>query len=755
MEPREGIARGARRLAAGLAAAAVIGSIGAAPAPAGILEGAPLEARGSAEQVQVTGATPGAAVKLLRRGGTVDKQIAGELGGVVFRKLKPGSGYSVLDLATDARSAKLRVLTGRPAPRSEAIYDQSLPAGGYGYLKTRDGTELAINVHLPGPADEGPYPTFVEYSGYGYADPSGPESGIQPVAELLGYAVVDVNMRGTGCSGGAFDYFERLQALDGYDVIETVARQPWVMHDEVGMLGLSYGGISQLFVAATRPPSLSAITPLSVIDNTQTTLYPGGILNTGFAVAWAEDRIDDGKPAGPDSGQPWAWERIEGGDTRCEANQALHSEATDLLKKTRNNNYYRPKVADPLSPVKFVDKIDVPVFMACQWQDEQTGGHCPTLARRFKGTNRKWFTFTNGVHSDSLDPATFNRWFDFMELYVAQRQPKLSGAQRATAPILYAAVLGVPGVTLPDDPIQNQPDFASALGAFEDLPQARVLFENGGGGAPGKPVPAFEASFKRFPPPNTKARSWFLGDGGRLQDKADRSGADRFVWDAAARPPTNFTGNTGSGAGGLWTASPDYDWTQPASGRALSYVTDPLGSDTAVVGAGALQVWVRSSAANVDLQATVSEVRPDGKETFVQGGWLRTDARKLDRGKSTLLEPVPTLRKRDARTLPDDRWVKVTIPLYYQGHVYRAGSSIRVTLSAPGGDQPVWAFAETGPGGSPTVDVAHSRKLRSRLVLPVVAGLEAPTGLPPCPGLRGQPCRDYVPFENEELTKGG
>ena len=35
-------------------------------------------------------------------------------------------------------------------------------------------------------------------------------------------------MRGTGCSGGAFDFFEPLQNLDGYDVIETVARQPWV-----------------------------------------------------------------------------------------------------------------------------------------------------------------------------------------------------------------------------------------------------------------------------------------------------------------------------------------------------------------------------------------------------------------------------------------------------------------------------------------------------------------------------------------------
>ncbi len=66
------------------------------------------------------------------------------------------------------------------------------------------------------------------------------------------------------------------------------------------MAGVSYGGISQLFVAATRPPSLAAITPLSVIDNTQTTLYPGGILNTGFALSWAKDRVHDALPASAD-----------------------------------------------------------------------------------------------------------------------------------------------------------------------------------------------------------------------------------------------------------------------------------------------------------------------------------------------------------------------------------------------------------------------------------------------------------------------
>ena len=70
-----------------------------------------------------------------------------------------------------------------------------------------------------------------------------------------------------------------------------------------------------------------------------------------------------------------------------------------------------------------------------------------------------------------------------------------------------------------------------------------------------------------------------------------------------------------------------------------------------MLGGGALQAWVRSSAKRVDLQATVSEVRPDGKETFVQSGWLRGDLAALDPEKSTKLEPVLSLRKRDKQPL--------------------------------------------------------------------------------------------------------
>src|SRR4029450_3454619 len=113
----------------------------------------------------------------------------------------------------------------------------------------------------------------------------------------------------------------------------------------------------------------------------------------------------------------------------------------------------------------------------------------------------------------------------------------------------------------------------------------------------------------------------------------------------------------------------------------------------------------------------ISEVRPDGKETFVQGGWVRGKARKLDAAKSTPLEPVLRLRAEDFSPLPSNKWTELTMPLYYQGHAYRAGSRIRVTISAPNGDQPVWSFGETDPSGTAAVAIARSQQMPSRLLV--------------------------------------
>jgi predicted acyl esterase len=745
----------------------------------GATASSPFTAVGSAEQVYVTGLAPGAAATLVSPGGAeFATQNADSLGGLLFRNVPPGQGYVVRDLSGN-QSPPLVVHDDSAAPWDPGVYNQSIPSGGYTYLTTRDGTKLAIDVHPPtspagehglppgtklpnGPDYLPPYPTLIEYSGYGYADPAGPVNGIAVLANLMGFAVVDVNMRGTGCSGGAFDFFEPLQNLDGYDVIETIARQPWVLNHKVGMMGISYGGISQLFTAQLEPPHLAAIAPLSVIDATATTLYPGGDLNTGFAVAWAQQRQQEAKPAGPNGGQPYALKQIQSGDKTCAANQVLHGEAADLMAKINANNYYNPAVADPLDPVTFVDKIKVPTFLVCQWEDEQTGGHCPQLVSHFTGTKQKWFTFTNGAHIDSLDPETYDRWYDFLMLYVAQRAPMVNQAVvRAAAPVVYQAAMGLPQTDidlLPVDPIQLMPTYSQAKSAFDKLPEIRVLFDNGAGtsptrqSTPGDPYPGFERDFASWPINGTTAQTWYLGPGGTLSSGLPASAViNRYTSNASALPLTDYGSNTGGG--GLWGNASEWQWNwkQNPAGSAVSYVSAPLARDTTVVGAGAVYVWVRSSTPDVDLQATISEVRPDGNESFVQNGYMRGSERTLANGSdnlfkqpSTLLDPIPSFLSADASPMPSGTFVEVAIPLYYEGHVYRAGSRLRVTIAAPNGAQPVWSFSQTVPSGTATVDILSSPPQPSMLVLPVVPGVQVPTSLPPCPSLRNEPCRPYV-----------
>jgi putative CocE/NonD family hydrolase len=291
----------------------------------------------------------------------------------------------------------------------------------------------------------------------------------------------------------------------------------------------------------------------------------------------------------------------------------------------------------------------------------------------------------------------------------------------------------------------------------------RVLFENGAGTSPtgqdvpGNPYPAFERSFDSWPIDGTAAQTWYFGPEGTLSDAPPTTeGIDEYTSDANALPLTNYGSNTGGG--GLWGNASQWDWRweQNPDGTAVSYLSNPLPADTTVIGAGAIYAWVRSSTPDVDIQATITEVRPDGNETFVQNGYMRASERKLStdsdniyKTPSTLLNPIPTFTEADAKKMPHNKFVEVAIPLYYQGHVYRAGSRIRVTIAGPNGQQPVWSFNESVPDGTAEVAISFSPSQPSTLVLPVITVLEeTPTDLPPCPSLRNQPCRPYQPIVN-------
>ena len=243
--------------------------------------------RESVRQLQITHAQPGVELRVLDGSGAeVGRATADALGSLIFRELVPGDGYAVEETGPVPREAARDLLVWgvEESYPEQSFYDAQVLEPGFNYIMTRDGTMLSAYVTLPGPIEDGPYPTIVNYSGY---EPSKPGSSLadqfdvggldietlcptfpvicdapgDPSAILggfFGFATVGVNMRGTGCSGGAYDYFEDAAAPRRL----RSSSRPWPR--KTGCYGhkrghdrpLSYPGISQLFVAKTQPPSL-------------------------------------------------------------------------------------------------------------------------------------------------------------------------------------------------------------------------------------------------------------------------------------------------------------------------------------------------------------------------------------------------------------------------------------------------------------------------------------------------------------------
>ncbi|KAM0211166.1 hypothetical protein ACHAQI_005464 [Fusarium lateritium] len=75
-----------------------------------------------------------------------------------------------------------------------------------------------------------------------------------------GYAIVNVDSRGSGDSEGTMVIMGTQEAEDGYDAIESTAKLSWC-NGSVGLAGNSHLAIVQWFIAAFQPPSLKAIAP--------------------------------------------------------------------------------------------------------------------------------------------------------------------------------------------------------------------------------------------------------------------------------------------------------------------------------------------------------------------------------------------------------------------------------------------------------------------------------------------------------------
>lgn len=660
--------------------------------------------------------------------------------------LAPGD-YTVLDVSADPPvalgSARVMGVQDLPDP---SLYDQEL-AEGFGYLTMRDGVTLSVNTWFPneqlyGPA---PWPTVIEYSGYGPSNPDAPQPGTL-LANLLGFAVVGVNMRGTGCSGGVFDVFSPAQSADGYDVVETVARQPWVLHGKPGMVGLSYPGISQLFVAATRPPSLAAITPLSVIDDLWRQQWPGGTYNSGFTRAWLALRDAETKMGG----MAWDQARIDAGDEQAAANQQIRSLETDFETFGRAIDTFRPAL-EARRVANAVHRIDVPVYLTGAWQDEQTGSRFALMLEEFDAAPHVVFTLFNGHHPDGYSPMVISRWFEFLSFHVARRVPVVPELIRMVAPAQFAEHFGYTAEIEADRFGDVVDDFDAALTRYLDEPPVRILFESGAGGdVAGAPGARFEASVSSFPPPGVVARQWWFGPDGSLGDDAPAaSGGDRYEDDLDSGPICYALTEEFND---FIRPTVPIDWTYFPDAQTAAYETEPLSAPVVIAGQGHVELWLQPGTADTSVQVTLTEIRPDGHELRVQSGWHRPVHRQEDPDRSDDLRVDYTFHPDHRELLVPGEWIRFRVPLMPVVQVFRAGSRLRLTVSTPGRDSPFWCFENPVEAGASHV-VGWGGDHPSSLVLPIWDGVDAHADHPAADAVRGQPARPARPIRNAGVDR--
>ena len=128
-------------------------------------------------------------------------------------------------------------------------------------IPMRDGVKLSATIYRD-PKQTKPLPVIVTMTPY-IAEHAA-KQGLYFAQH--GYVFVVVDARGRGNSDGVF-VPGRVEAKDGYDTIEWLARQPWC-DGQVATWGGSWLGFTQWSIAKEFPPHLKAMAPTAAV-------YPG------------------------------------------------------------------------------------------------------------------------------------------------------------------------------------------------------------------------------------------------------------------------------------------------------------------------------------------------------------------------------------------------------------------------------------------------------------------------------------------------
>ncbi|HUA35613.1 MAG TPA: CocE/NonD family hydrolase [Candidatus Binataceae bacterium] len=437
-----------------------------------------------------------------------------------------------------------------------------------------DGAELGADLYRP--AGEGKFPALLSFYPYHKDDFIGAmNEAPRRYFAARGYAHLLIDFRGLGGSSGvAWDAMERGEGRDGAEAVEWIARQPWC-DGNVGMWGLSYGGISSLKVGAENPPHLKAIAPLQgSVDIYHDILVPGGCRNMlGAYGAWGSMMLAMNlmPPTNADADGRWykVWrERLEA-STPYIFNWDAHP---------YHDEYWDAKVVDPA-------RIKVPTFLIGGWRDIFPDG-MPAIYPRLGGPKKllmgPWMhTLPDLAPSEPIDYLPeLKRWFDHW----------LRGEKNG----------------------------------IESEPPVTIFVQQGDKWR----------HEREWPLARAKSRTLHLAHGGKLADSADREeGSESYVANPTVGTSAGLWDPIGLGVGMPTDQNDDEHLSLVYTSEPLGADAEITGAGQATIHAELKE------GDEATLVAKLCDVDPDGGSTLITSGWLRATCRetyarraKLERG---------------------------------------------------------------------------------------------------------------------------
>ncbi len=571
------------------------------------------------------------------------------------------------------------------------------------YLAMRDGCRLAVDVYLPdGTGAAGTrWPTIQIMTPYYRRfrvkdDSAGTEAcpGIAAYRDTFvprGYALVVIDVRGTGASFGTRDSFRSpAERLDHAEIADWTVKQSW-SNGRIGATGISYLGAASDFLASTGHPAVKAIAPLfSVWDTYADNYYPGGLLVQSLARDYGAmmDALDNVKGKELERYSTFRDTNLDGPHPVDEDQDGRLLEAA--LKEHRGNFRMPDLMAEfrfrdeplpydsaftvaALAPSNYADGIreDVAVYSVSGWTDG--AGYC------------------NGVISRHLTLENTNK-----HLLIG---PWDHGAKVNTSPWR-------------SEVTPRFPLMAEVLRFFD-----QYLAEMETGLRDEEPVHYFVMHDEVWRsasswPPTLQAEELFLGPDRRLVHDAPDEGGAAYKVD-----PSTATGRQTryERISGLDCVDYYADW-QGRDACMLTYTSDPLPKDLQLCGHAVLSLNVRSSEPDAAIFAYLSEVQQDGQVQYVTEGMLRA----LHRKESSCPEnyrttwPYHSCSRHDAAPMPIDGSQRIRFALLPVAWTLRQGSRLRLSIAGADVDH----FAQVPHGRLPSLTVLHG-KSGSLLSLPL------------------------------------